>query len=210
MVLALCGILSVVGLRHIMPRTDAILTRRQHDIDPTRHMKHLNPRYDIPLTKEEAGVKSANPSSQNDGIKHGLITFGFFFILVSFGYMFSVKNPSQVVGLLISDRGFLPPIVLIVMFILLLRMHYNYPYAPVDNGREESSQTMVLLLRALQILTGIGIIITVFPVPGVGIWCYAISIAMLALLITKLIMLNRMNNEFVTRPVPILGKEAKS
>ena len=57
--------------------------------------------------------------------------------------------------------------------------------------------------------TGAGIIVTVLPIPGVGTWCYTLSIAMLILLIVNLVMLNRINNEFVTRPVPILGKEAE-
>ena len=92
---------------------------------------------------------------------------------------------------------------------MLLRIRYTYPKAPVDTGRQKSTQIFNVMLIILRILAACGMIISVYPVPAVGLWYYGLSIAMLLLLIVTLILTNRLNNEFVTRPVPILGKEAE-
>ena len=205
LVLALCGILSAVGMTHIMPRMDEILTRRQHDVDPTRHMKNMSPGADKPLTRKEAGIDIKEKSNDWELFFKIAGILGSFFILTAF----FAAGVSQTVGLLISDRGILPPIVLLIVFIKLVDMHYNYPKTSVDDDRKKSSRIPVVILIAMKVLTLAGIIITVFPIPGVGIWCYILSIAMLILLIVNLVMMNRINNEFVTRPVPILGKEAE-
>ena len=120
-----------------------------------------------------------------------------------------VFSVSEITGNLISDRGIMGPAVLLIVFIMLLRMNYNYPKSPVDDDRKKASKIPEGILIAMKVLTAAGIIVTVLPIPAVGIWCYTLSIAMLILLICNLVMLNRINNEFVTRPVPILGKEAE-
>ncbi len=207
MVLALCGILSAVGMKHIMPRMDDILIRRQHDIDPTRHMKNTSLGTDKPLTKEEAGLNILN-TQKSDTIKWINILICAFLLLVLFAFLVSF-SASEAAGILISDRGIVPPIVLLNVFIMLLRMRYNYPKSPVDDDRKKASKIPEGILIVMKVLTAAGIIVMVFPIPGVRIWCYTFSITMLILLIVNLVMLNRINNEFVTRPVPILGKEAK-
>ena len=79
-----------------------------------------------------------------------------------------------------------------------------------DPGRKKAGVIDWLILVALRILLIVGAGVMLSSAPGVKLWCYGLSIAIMTLLVVSMQRLNHFHNEFVTRPVPFFGKEAQS
>ena len=217
LVLMCCGILSVVFMRQIVPAMDEILIQRTRDTDPTREMKRNSPEADRSVVDESAKQQNKKTSLKlSDIIGTALkIIFSFggipailIFILVADNI--GEIDVSGVIAFLISDRSIFTPCVLIVSFILLLRHKYTYRSVQADPGRKKAGVIDWLILVALRILLIVGAGVMLSSAPGVKLWCYGLSIAIMTLLVVSMLRLNHFHNEFVTRPVPFFGKEAQS
>ena len=142
-----------------------------------------------------------------------LISGGFFLLILPFILAVSRiggSGASSVVALLISDQSVLPPYALAVSAIRLFMRKYTYRKVVPDPGRERASALDWLLLVALRVLVIAGLVVVMLPIPGVTLWCYGLSIAILVVLVAAMLRLNHLHNEFVTRPVPIFGKEEQA
>ena len=117
---------------------------------------------------------------------------------------------SAIVAILISDQSVLPPYALAVSFILLMLRKYTYRQVVPDPDRKRAGALDWLLLLTLRVLVAAGFAVVMLPVPGVTQWCYGLSVAILVVLVAAMLRLNRLHNEFVTRPVPIFGKGEKA
>ena len=224
LVLALCGILAAAAMVYIVPGIDAILLRRSRDVDPTRAMKRSSPRQDKPLSDFRWRLGEENAlriqrifgwllgASPDDSSLYDLIFFTFLvggLALICFvGFLFSI-GWSRSMELLISDHGVLAPAALIVSTILLFRVRYTYRDTYGDSDRKQPGVLDIALLMLMRALVLTGIVVVILHAPGVSLWCYGLSAAILALTAVCLARMDRLHNEFVTRPVPFFGKEER-
>ena len=206
MLLMFCGIMAAFGLRQIVPIADDILVRRLRDIDPTRDMKRFAKDYDRSIPGIE---RMEFPGGGFDWGRLRGIGCSAGVLLMMLLPMISGLGWSRIQSLLISDRAILPPAVLIIAGIILFTLEYTYPATTRDEGRPEAGFIDLLMLYVMRALVVGGILVTIFPVPAVGLWCYGLSIAIMALLAANMLRLNLLHTEFVTRPIPFFGKEAE-
>lgn len=209
LVLMCCGILSVVFMRQIVPAMDEILIQRTRDTDPTREMKRNSPDADRSVVDES---EKQNKDTSLNVLKTILCIYGILFLMI---FMLAASGTEEfslsgAIAFLISDRSIFTPCVLIVSFILLLRHKYTYRSVQADPGRKKAGVIDWLILVALRILLIVGAGVMLSSAPGVKLWCYGLSIAIMTLLVVSMLRLNHLYNEFVTRPVPFFGKEAQS
>ena len=221
MLLGFCSILAAAGFHLIVRDADRILTRRQRDTDPTRAMKKRKSQdeQDSSIANSEEmtammrSAKKVKKRKKTNSISAGttavLAVVVFCFILWVLGMLFGSGKGSRLLGMLISDRGLLVPIILIVSLVLLFLIRYRYPSEQVDPGKKKSGITDVLLLYAMRGLVIAGLVISIAKVPGVSLWLYLLSILILILLSVSMIRVFLLHNEYVTRPVPFFGKEAE-
>ena len=209
LVLMCCGILSVVFMRQIVPAMDEILIQRTRDTDPTREMKRNSPDADRSVVDESA---KQNKDTSLNVLKTILCIYVILFLMIFMLAASGIEefSLSGAIAFLISDRSIFTPCVLIVSFILLLRHKYTYRSVQADPGRKKAGVIDWLILVALRILLIVGAGVMLSSAPGVKLWCYGLSIAIMTLLVVSMLRLNHFHNEFVTRPVPFFGKEAQS
>ena len=220
LLLAACSILAVAAMRMIVPAADKILRRRQRDTDPTRAMKKnaskagkdssiTNSKETKEMLRSVKKIKEPQAPSAKVWqvplltIIIGLIVFAFISTYLG------EYNTSRLLNLLISDRGILVPIVLIVCLIFLFVTRYRYRNEPVDEGRKAAGPMDSFLLHLMRGLMAAGLIVSITHVPGISQWYYALSILILLLLIANILRVFWLHNEYVTRPVPFFGKEVQ-
>ena len=209
LLLMLCCLLAALGMREIVPMADEILVHRIRDVDPTREMKLRSPESDRPIPEnyEPGWYDGRDITKAVEVIRFfgpAILLLVVVFILIPYAY---AAGASQLLALFISDRGVLAPLVLVLSAALLFNLRYNYPDTLQDMGRRNAGPLDVLLLSLLRALVIAGVVVTVVPVPAVGMWCYGLSIAILAALAGNMLRLNLLHNEFVTRPIPFFGLE---
>lgn len=219
LLLCLCAILAVVGFYQIVPAADRILTRRQRDTDPTRAMKLFKPEGtadrsiadSMEMQEMMRPVRGAEKKNLA-GMVILFVTAGPFVALLLFtvaAQIFAGGSFSRLLSMLISDRGILAPLILIVCLVFLFRIDYHYPSVSVDPGKQKSGKADTLFLSAMRLLLIAGLVVCIVPLPAVSIWYYALSILTLLLLSAGIIRVFYLHNEYVTRPVPFFGKEAE-
>ena len=218
LLLGICGVLAVLAMRQIIPDADRILIRRQHDTDPTRAMKLRQKQYgesDVSVWELPKAVRSGSglfskakkTESKGSPLAKALAYFG----LAALVYLATlmVNSSSSLLSSLISDRGFLVPIVLVFCLVLLCIIRYRYPSEKTDPGKKKTALWDVILLYIMRALIVAGIIVSLAHTPGISLWCYALSIAILILLSVNIVRVYKLQNEYVTRPVPFFGKEGQ-
>ncbi len=211
--LGLTGLLSALGMRWIVKRADKTLIHSAVDMDPTRRMKRLSPEKDVALTtavsfqENQAGISSFSNHVENR--KRIVDTAVWAAVLLISLFFLSIFHGSDgILNALISDDGVFVPFVLIAALILLITKHYTYRKVIMDEKNQPADIGDVIILYAMRLLVFTSIVVTlVSAIPGYAFWCYGLCLAIIVLFLYNMLRLNRLYRDYVTRPVPLFGKE---
>ncbi len=203
-------LLAAAGIKDITPRMDSILSARAADTDPTRAMKRRHPNEDVPLKDPLPYVERRMGIGRLS--RGGMFTLLAIAITVMLSFAFSMEpfSKSSFLSFLISDRGVGAPVLLISAGIMLFTTRYTDKKAAADGeiaARAVNWDRRILYFLRFVCITGFCAVVA--GLPAITLWCYALSIVTMLLFCVAMFRFNRAQNEYVTRPVPLFGKEQK-
>lgn len=191
---ALCGLTAATAQWIIAAVSKDLQTRRTRGNDLTWSTLHPAAETKKQTKKKQAAKKKKTQDTARIRWHVPPLGTAMLVVVLLFVNLSGGGNLNALIAGLISDRGWLAPVVLacsVLAFVL--------------SGEKLLSTASKLLFAARLVVLAATLISLAFT--NADPWFYGCCVAMLALTAVAMLRLNREHNEYVSRPVPFFGKE---